>query len=102
MEILFKAINAIKRKISPQPSIDDYIQVANLFRNQMGIHLINPQTRKVPETGEPITIESFGPSLDAWEKTLPGAKAQFFKMVENETRRRLLAEKRAARQTKIE
>ena len=101
MKILLKAIEAIRQKFKPQPSVDDYIQVANLFRNQMGLNLINPQTRKVPETGDPITIESFGPSLDAWEETLPGAKAQFFKMVENETRRRLLAEKRAARQTII-
>ena len=84
MKILFKAIEALRHRIKPQPGVDDYIQVANLIRNQMGLHPINPHTRKVTETGEPITIESFGPSLDAWEAVLPGAKARFRKMAENE------------------
>lgn len=94
MKILFKAIEALRRRVNPQPEVDDYIQVANLIRSQMRLHLINPQTRKVPETGEPITLESFGPSLDAWEETPPGAKAQLRKMAENERRFRSMRTRR--------
>ena len=96
MKILLKAIEALQRRIKPRPDVDDYIQVANLIRNQMGLHPINPHTRKVPETGEPITIESFGPSLDAWEAVLPGAKARFRKMAENERRLRSLMKRSRA------
>ena len=96
MNILFKAIEALRRRIKPQPEVDDYIQVANLIRNQMGLHLINPQTRKVPETGEPITMESFEPSLDAWEAVVPGSKAQLRKMAENERRLRSMRTRRQA------
>ena len=96
MKILLKAIEALRRRVSPQPEVDDYIQVANLIRNQMGLHLINPQTRKVPETGEPITMESFGPSLDAWEEAVPGAKVQLRKMAENERRLRSMRTRRQA------
>lgn len=94
MKILFKAIEAIRRRVTPQPEVDDYIQVANLIRSQMDMHLINPQTRKVPETGEPITMESFGPSLDAWEEAVPGAKARFRKMAEDERRLRSMRMRR--------
>ena len=96
MKILFKAIEAIRRRVNPQPEVDDYIQVANLIRNQMGLHPINPQTRKVPETGEPIAMESFGPSQDAWEEAVPGAKAQLRKMAENERRLRSMRMRRRA------
>ena len=41
-------------------------------------------------------MESFGPSLDAWEEAVPGAKAQLRKMAENERRLRSMRMRRRA------
>lgn len=70
-KLVSQAIEPISRRAKSQPNLDDYIQVANFFRTAMGKHLINPQIRKVPEKGQSITMESFDPCIDEWEKARP-------------------------------
>ena len=74
------------------PTCRDLAAVANEFRALLRMPLIDLREMKIPETGEPVTLESFQPALDAWEQAVPGAKARIKRMAEREAELRRFKE----------
>ena len=82
--------NAMNQETTP--TCEDLAAVANQFRSLLRMPLIDLREMKIPETGQPVTLESFRPSLDAWEQAVPGAKARIRQMAEREAEHRRFKE----------